>query len=125
MPLSRLRCHLLVCGLALVECAPDGGEECGWRGGFVEEGGGWVDGVVGGERWVWVSGGVDDRQVGLGDPHVSGEFVAGHVRHDDVGEEYVDRVGGQVGGEVDRLVAAGGGDHLVAVVGQDPFGQGA
>ena len=60
---------------------------------------------------------VDDAQVGVAlDGHL-GELLAGHARHDDVGDEHVDLLP-----RGERLLAAGRLGHLIAVRREDPAG---
>ena len=49
------------------------------------------------------------------------DFLAEHVRHDDVGDEQVD-LALVAAGDVEGFRAVGRGDHLVAVAGEDPLG---
>ena len=48
-----------------------------------------------------------------------GDLLAEHLRHHDVGQQQVDRAV-VLGGELERLGAAAGGQHRVAVVVEDP-----
>ena len=59
--------------------------------------------------------------LGLDRPHFLRDLLAEHVRHDDVGDQQVD-LARVAAGDAEGLRAARGGDHLVAVAGEDPLG---
>src|SRR6266702_3471374 len=82
----------------------------------------WVEGALGVQNRLGVAGHVQDRQARAGGADPRGDLVAEHARHDHVGEQQVDGLGG-VGGLADGVGAGGGGADLVAVAGQDAAGQ--
>jgi len=79
-----------------------------------------VEPALGGQHGLRVAGHEQHLDPGLDHPHSFRHLLAQHLRHDDVGDEQMD-LAGMVAGHVQGLRAVGGGDHLVAVTGEDPL----
>jgi hypothetical protein len=80
-----------------------------------------VEPALGGEDRPRVTGHEQHLDTRLDRPHLLRDFPAEHVRHDDVGDQQVD-LAWPLGGDGEGLGPAGGGHHLVPVVGKDPLG---
>ena len=89
--------------------------------GLFDQGDAGFEPALGGQDGLGVAGHVEhlDVRAELADP--LGDFLAEHLGHDDVGDEQVD-LAVVAGGEGEGLGTVRGGDHVVAVAGEDPFG---
>ena len=78
-----------------------------------------VEAALGSQDGPGITGHEQHFDTGLDRPHFLRDFVAEHSRHHDVGDEQVD-LAWVAAGEVKSFWAVCGGEHVVAVAGEDP-----
>src|ERR1035437_7422109 len=97
------------------------GQEPSLRERLLDEGHVGLEAALGGQDGPGVAGHEEHFDTGLDRPHLIRDFLAEQARHDHGGDQQVD-LAWMRAGDVEGLRAVRGGDHVVAVAGEDPLG---